>query len=323
MSTGTYLSEEQVALLLKPIHTQRVLKLKGMSYVEGYDIRAELNRVFGFGRWDQEILDQAVLREAQVKTKEGNAAWNVVYRTRVRLTVKAPDGSPLSVQEAAHVGESTHPVFGEAHGNAVTNSETYALRRCAINWGDQFGLSLYNKGATAALVRWTLVRPETESPADTDDVPQVHAEQGDGSQDDGSTAAPAGTDMSAWKTRIAAAAGTGGLDKILADAQLFHDQGNLTVGDMARIRGLLDGRAAEFDRATRQPARAASGAGDAGAEQVTAFKTQIAKGEVTGMRIEIAKAVHAKAISPEAANDLVTLLRDRTASLEEARDDAA
>ena len=42
----------------------------------------------------------------------------MVYRTRVRLTVCAPDGTPLSVQDGTHVGESTHPVYGEAHGNA-------------------------------------------------------------------------------------------------------------------------------------------------------------------------------------------------------------
>jgi recombination DNA repair RAD52 pathway protein len=175
-----YLTDEQITLLLKPIHRQRVLSLKGMSYVEGYDIRAELNRVFGFARWSEEILEQELVAETETKTNAGKPAWNVVYRTRVRLTIHAPSGSALTFYDGSHVGESTHPVRGEAHGTALTASETYALRRAAINLGDQFGLSLYNKGSVDALVRWTLVRPEQpEKPAattDTDDVPAISPE---------------------------------------------------------------------------------------------------------------------------------------------------
>jgi len=187
----TYFTDEQVKLLLARIHPNRVLMRDGMSYVEGYDIRAELTRVFGFGRWTSEVLDQAVLCEREVKTKEytnpktgevkgGRPAWYVVYRSRVRLTIFAPDGTLVTFHDGSHVGESTHPVFGDAHGNALTNSETYALRRAAINLGDQFGLSLYNKGSLDPIVRWTLVRPEqaeAASTTDTDDVPQVSAEE--------------------------------------------------------------------------------------------------------------------------------------------------
>ena len=184
----TYFTDEQVKLLLLPISPRRVLQRDGMSYVEGYDIRAELTRVFGFARWTSELLDQALLCEREVRTKTytdkktgeekgGRAAWYVVYRSRVRLTIFAPDGTLLAFHDGSHVGESTHPVFGDAHGNALTNSETYALRRAAINLGDQFGLSLYNKGSLDPIVRWTLVRPGTEAQAaDTDDVPQVSAE---------------------------------------------------------------------------------------------------------------------------------------------------
>ena len=172
----TYFTDEQIALLLKPIHPNRVLQLKGLSYVEGHDIRAELNRVFGFGRWSEETLDQQLVCETETKTSGGKAAWYVVYRTRVRLTIHAPDGTYLTFYDGAHVGESTHPVRGEAHGNALTNSQTYALKRAAHNLGDQFGLGLYAKGSLEPIVRWTLVRPEKLA-VDTDDVLQVQAEE--------------------------------------------------------------------------------------------------------------------------------------------------
>lgn len=173
---SSYLSDQQVTLLLKPIHPNRVLQLKGMSYVEGFDIRAELNRVFGFARWSEEILEQSLVCETETKTNAGKPAWNVVYRSRVRLTIHAPDGTLLTFYDGAHVGENTHPIRGEAHAIALTASQTYALRRCAINLGDQMGLSLYNKGSLEPLVRWTLVRPEKVA-ADTDDVPVVQAEE--------------------------------------------------------------------------------------------------------------------------------------------------
>ena len=171
----TYLSEDQVELLLKPIHPNRVLSLKGLSYVAGHDIRAELNRIFGFARWSEETLDQMLICENETTTSKGGKAWYVVYRTRVRLTVYAPDGTYLTFYDGAHAGESTHPIRGEAHGNALTNSQTYALKRAAHNLGDQFGLSLYNKGSMDAIVRWTLVRPESVA-ADTEDVPVVSPE---------------------------------------------------------------------------------------------------------------------------------------------------
>ena len=309
-ANGSYLSDEQVACLLKPIHPRRVTQRNdnGMSHVEGYDIRAELNRVFGFGRWDAEVVDQALLCEKQVKTKKGGDAWYVVYRTRVRLTVKAPDGTPLSVQEATHVGENTHPTYGESHGNAVTNSETYALRRCAINFGDQFGLSLYNKGSMEAVVRWTLVRPEAE-PVDTDDVPEVNAEQQDGDEHSGPQVPPA--DLSGWKTRIGAATDTEKLGVIRDDVRRMKSDDELANADAARVTGWIDARAAELDRAARQPEEA--GADDPGAKFVQSFKARTeTAGEDQGrsMRIEVAKAVQAKVISPETGNDLVRGLTD-------------
>ena len=172
----SYFSDDQVELLLKPIHPNRVSSLRGLSYVEGHDIRAELTRVFGFGRWSEETMEQHLICETETTTKAGGKAWYVVYKTRVRLHIDAPDGTALCYYDGAHVGESTHPVRGEAHGNALTNSQTYALRRCAINLGDQFGLSLYNKGSMEAIVRWTLVRPEN-IPADTEDIPVITPEE--------------------------------------------------------------------------------------------------------------------------------------------------
>jgi DNA-directed RNA polymerase subunit F len=72
---------------------------------------------------------------------------------------------------------------------------------------------------------------------------------------------------------------------------------------------MIAARAAEFDRASRQP-KAPSG--DAKAKRAAAFREQIAKGDTDGMRIAIDKAVHVGELDPDAANELVAELRDRT-----------
>lgn len=177
--TSSRLTEQQIDLLLQRIHPKRVLSRDGNAYVEAHDIKAELNRVFGFANWDSEVVEQTLLFDVPCETKAGKPAFNVAYRSVVKLTVKALDGTPLATYSEGHVGDSTHPVRSEAHGNAVTNSESYALKRCAVMLGDQFGLSLYNKGSLASLVRWTLQQPPKEdaAPGESErDVPEVHAE---------------------------------------------------------------------------------------------------------------------------------------------------
>lgn len=280
----TYFTDDQVKLLLKPIHPRRVLQRDGMSYVEGYDIKAELNRVFGFGRWSVDILSQNLICETETKTKNNKDAWYVVYKSSLRLTVCAPDGSQVARYEESHVGESTHPVRGEAHGNALTNSWTYALKRCASNLGDQFGLSLYGKGSMDALVRWTLVRPEAGAEAgttDTDDVPQVSAEDSAAPQAEDESAAaafeaaasreaqeqqqepPAGDP---WERPwLDVATETAATFKVKADGQKLWREaaararaGDCTAADAARIQELITARLEDLARPAPQSLAAAA-----------------------------------------------------------------
>jgi hypothetical protein len=180
---SSYLTLAQVDLLLKKIHPNRVSVRDNLAYVEASDIKAEMNRVFGFARWSSRVTEQVLLHQEQKESNAGKPVWYVVYRTRVLLTVCAPDGTVLAEYEEGHAGDSTHPVLGEAHGGAITNSESYAFKRCAVMLGDQFGASLYQKGSREALVRWTLVLPPAEGETqrdeptpDTNDVPVVVAE---------------------------------------------------------------------------------------------------------------------------------------------------
>ena len=170
------LTRPQVEQLLKPINPTRVLRDgKGMSHVSQHDIRAHLNRCFGFANWSTEITELRCVHDSVKKNKAGNEVPAVTYLCRLRLTVFDPQGKPVAAYEEVGTGTSPNlPDFGDAHDFAAKNAVSYALKRCATNLGDQFGLSLYNKGQTDALVKGTLVMPGAQSDHDDvqDGVPQ-------------------------------------------------------------------------------------------------------------------------------------------------------
>jgi hypothetical protein len=64
-------------------------------------------------------------------------------------------------------------MIGEHHDNAVKTAASDALKRCAINLGTQFGLSLYDDGSLADVVRNTIAPP----PGVEGSEPPLSAEQ--------------------------------------------------------------------------------------------------------------------------------------------------
>jgi recombination DNA repair RAD52 pathway protein len=143
--------------LLKPLNPVRVANRQGgggrsLSYLEAWDVKAHLIRIFGFGGWSWNVQAAELVYE-----QENGRMWNVAYKVIGQLTVPSLD---CTYTEAA-VGSSTLPQRGEAHDMAVKTAESDAIKRAAINLGDQFGLSLYNNGSTAAVVVQTLSE-ETE-----------------------------------------------------------------------------------------------------------------------------------------------------------------
>lgn len=151
----------QVDTLLKPIKPRRVLKAQGQSHVAAFDVIAHLNRVFGFGGWSKEIVSLDLAHERTEADDKGKPRCWVTYRCVMRLTVKDPEGRVVFVTDDAATGSAQNmPSVADAHDFAAKNAVSYALKRCAKDLGDQFGLSLYNKGQESALVGTTLVMPD-------------------------------------------------------------------------------------------------------------------------------------------------------------------
>jgi len=163
---------EQYEVLLKPLAPSRVShRSQGgmkLSYLEAWDVKAHLIRVFGFGGWSADVLSADFVFE----DKDEKGRWNVGYRVIMRLAIHGDDTEfdAASYTEAV-VGFATLPSRGEAHDMAVKTAESDALKRAAINLGTQFGLSLYDNGSRNDVVKHTL-RP----PAGYEDVPSVEVE---------------------------------------------------------------------------------------------------------------------------------------------------
>jgi hypothetical protein len=170
-TTQGHLTRPQVDQLLEPIRPNRVFSTQGQSHVPAYDVAAHLTRMLGFGGWDKEILSLTLIGERETKTSGGKPAWAITYSCTLRLTIRDPEGREVAHWEDGACGSSTQPQFGEAHDMAMKSAISYALKRCAaFGLGDQFGLSLYNKGNTGALVLKTLVLPEDDAPAPVVDL---------------------------------------------------------------------------------------------------------------------------------------------------------
>lgn len=146
------LTPEQLKELLKPIDPNRVSKDgKGFAHVEAWDIRRTMNQIFGFGNWSADVHRMELVSEREVKSKDGRIRWNVIYRAQCVVRIGDALGDGASYAEWA-AGDATNPTLADAHDQAIKTAESQAFKRCAVNLGDQFGLSLYKNGSIAASV---------------------------------------------------------------------------------------------------------------------------------------------------------------------------
>lgn len=165
------ITPKQIERLLTPVVPSRIEKVRGQSYVPQYEVRAELNRVFGFGCWDSTIHSVTLIYEEPEDRPRKNEPevtdtyWRVCYRAACTLRIRDFYGQPICEHTEWHAEESApQPNRGEAHAMALTSVESYALRRACINLGDTFGLHLYRDGQISPLIKGTLQTTDKDSP---------------------------------------------------------------------------------------------------------------------------------------------------------------
>lgn len=115
---------------------------RSLSYLEGWHVIAEANRIFGFDGWQSETVDLRV-------TFDGprNGKHQVSYVARVRVTVFA--GDRTIVREGVGAGHGIDMDAGQCHEKAIKEAETDARKRALMTFGNPMGLALYDKEQAA------------------------------------------------------------------------------------------------------------------------------------------------------------------------------
>lgn len=153
-------SPEQVAALAAPLDRANVRQREQgrgkVNYLEGWQLIAEANRIFGFDGWQrQTIAVRCVAQAERTIGRDQKPGWGVTYTARVRVTVTA-GGLPPLVREGTGAGHGIDTDLGQAHESAIKEAETDAMKRALMTFGNPFGLALYDKqqrevtGATGA-----------------------------------------------------------------------------------------------------------------------------------------------------------------------------
>lgn len=136
-----------------------------LSFVEGWHVINEANRIFGFDHWTRETSFECVVeRERKIGVTQnfaGYDGWGVTYTCKVRVTIHGV------VREGCGAGHGIDRDVGLAHESALKEAETDAMKRALMTFGNQFGLALYDK--EQANVTDDEPPPQDEPPPHDDD----------------------------------------------------------------------------------------------------------------------------------------------------------
>ena len=175
-------SPEQITALSAPLDRAKVRQREQgrnkVSYLEGWQVIAEANRIFGFDGWQREtIAVECVNQSERTIGRDGRSGWGVTYTARVRITVGATDAGPV-IREGSGAGHGIDIDLGQAHESAIKEAETDAMKRALMTFGNPFGLALYDRlqrGVTSSAGGEERVRPGQR---DLDPVPIPGTGQG-------------------------------------------------------------------------------------------------------------------------------------------------
>ena len=142
-------SPEQIAALAAPLDRAKVKQREQgrckVSYLEGWQVIEEANRIFGFDGWQRQTLAVRCVAQGERSIgREQKPGWGVTYTARVRVTVNVGD-QPHLVREGTGAGHGIDADLGQAHESAIKEAETDAMKRALMTFGNPFGLALYDK----------------------------------------------------------------------------------------------------------------------------------------------------------------------------------
>ena len=129
-------TKEQTEQLNQPIDPKVVaFRQQGnmqLAYLESWYVINEANRIFGFDGWQSETVQLDCVQSDD---------FCVTYIAKVRVTV----GDVIREGVGAGHGKGKSVNLGDKHESAVKEAESDARKRAFMQFGSQFGLSLYDR----------------------------------------------------------------------------------------------------------------------------------------------------------------------------------
>jgi DNA recombination protein Rad52 len=141
-----------------------------VSYLEGWQVIAEANRIFGFDGWERStLISRCVAEHERPIGRERRSGWGVTYIARVRITITA--GNRTLIREGSGAGHGIDSDLGLAHESALKEAETDATKRALMTFGNPFGLALYDKQQRQVSDAKPLAAATKTPPAQAPDAP--------------------------------------------------------------------------------------------------------------------------------------------------------
>ena len=129
-------TKEQTEQLNQPIDPKVVaFRQQGsmqLAYLESWYVINEANRIFGFDGWQSETVQLDCVQSDE---------FCVTYIAKVRVTI----GDVIREGVGAGHGKGKNVNLGDKHESAVKEAESDARKRAFMQFGSQFGLSLYDR----------------------------------------------------------------------------------------------------------------------------------------------------------------------------------
>lgn len=143
---------------------------KKLSYLQAWDVRTALIRIFGFGEWSAVTMDARVISTERdiEKTKSDGTKYTTAFRITCQATVKLTIHQTGAEYSATAIASQSGADIGEVGDFAMKTAESDALKRAAMNLGTQFGLSLYDNGSTNDVVKLVFAPSQLYGRADTE-----------------------------------------------------------------------------------------------------------------------------------------------------------
>lgn len=116
-----------------------------VSYIEGYAAINNANRIFGFGNWQGRIVSMVRVDDREVE-RNGKKGVYLGYTCEYEVTVFDKDRKhSVTFSDIGYGSSTSYQGLGDAVESATKEAATDAMKRTLRNFGNQFGLALYDK----------------------------------------------------------------------------------------------------------------------------------------------------------------------------------